>query len=182
MASSAFCLAVSHQTAAVRCDVARRSALDAIEALTKRSCSGAKSLKRCDAKACSAQAATSRWAHLAGCRAARVVQCECLQLGNLVCAQVVQDLKAVRDEAADLYVELQAALLRASVKHYLTSDGTLWDSVPLRRELRDATYDLAFALVLILNQVTTHAPPAVQPVRHHRLPEVAVTIAATVSM
>lgn len=79
--------------------------------------------------------------------------------------QVIQTLKEVRDEASNLYVDLQSALLRASVKHYLTSDGTLWDSMPLKKELRDATYGMAFALVLIVNQVLSHATPAVQTVR-----------------
>lgn len=78
--------------------------------------------------------------------------------------QVVETLKGVRDEASDLYVEVQSHLLRASVKHYLTSDGTLWDSMPLRKELRDATFDMAFALVLIVNQVLSHATLSVQAV------------------
>lgn len=78
--------------------------------------------------------------------------------------QVIQTLKEVRDEASNLYVDLQSALLRASVKHYLTSDGTLWDSMPLKKELRDATYGMAFALVLIVNQVLSHATPSVQTV------------------
>eukprot|EP00892_Ulva_mutabilis_P007527 jgi/Ulvmu1/5146/UM021_0163.1 len=76
--------------------------------------------------------------------------------------KVIENLKAVRDEASDLYVEVQSHLLRASVKHYLTSDGTLWDSMPLRKELRDATFDMAFALVLIVNQVLSHATLSVQ--------------------
>lgn len=78
--------------------------------------------------------------------------------------QVIENLKAVRDEASDLYVEVQSHLLRASVKHYLTSDGTLWDSMPLRKELRDATFDMSFALVLIVNQVLSHATLSVQTV------------------
>ena len=79
--------------------------------------------------------------------------------------QVVADLKKVRDEAGNEYVALQGALLRASVKHYLTSDGTLWDSMPLKKELRDATYDMAFALVLVMNQVISHATTSVHDVR-----------------
>jgi hypothetical protein len=78
---------------------------------------------------------------------------------------VIATLKEVRDEASNLYVDLQSALLRASVKHYLMSDGTLWDSMPLKKELRDATYGMAFALVLIVNQVLSHATPSVQAVR-----------------
>jgi hypothetical protein len=84
--------------------------------------------------------------------------------------QVIQTLKEVRDEASNLYVDLQSALLRASVKHYLTSDGTLWDSMPLKKELRDATYEMAFALVLIVNQILSHATPSVQTVRTFCLP------------
>lgn len=78
---------------------------------------------------------------------------------------MIENLKSVRDEASDLYVEVQSHLLRASVKHYLTSDGTLWDSMPLRKELRDATFDMSFALVLIVNQVLSHATLSVQMVR-----------------
>ena len=78
---------------------------------------------------------------------------------------MVADLKRVRDEAGNEYVALQGALLRASVKHYLTSDGTLWDSMPLKKELRDATYDMAFALVLVMNQVVSHATTSVHDVR-----------------
>ena len=81
------------------------------------------------------------------------------------CAQVIADLKLVRDEAGNEYVALQAALLRASVKHYLSTDGTLWDSMPLKKELRDATFDMAFALVLIMNQVLSHATASVHGVR-----------------
>ena len=55
--------------------------------------------------------------------------------------------------------------MRASVKHYLSTDGTLWDSMPLKKELRDATFDMAFALVLILNQVLSHATASVHDVR-----------------
>ena len=80
--------------------------------------------------------------------------------------QVIADLKQVRDEAGNKYVALQGALLRASVKHYLSTDGTLWDSMPLKKELRDATYDMAFALVLIMNQVLSHATSSVHDVRH----------------
>lgn len=91
--------------------------------------------------------------------------------------QVIQTLKEVRDEASNLYVDLQSALLRASVKHYLTSDGTLWDSMPLKKDLRDATYGMAFALVLIVNQVLSHATPSVQTVRlpKHCSPHVTIT-------
>lgn len=81
--------------------------------------------------------------------------------------QVIADLKLVRDEAGNEYVALQAALLRASVKHYLSTDGTLWDSMPLKKELRDATFDMAFALVLIMNQVLSHATASVHGVRTH---------------
>lgn len=87
------------------------------------------------------------------------------QQGGQPHVQVVADLKRVRDEAGNEYVALQGALLRASVKHYLTSDGTLWDSMPLKKELRDATYDMAFALVLVMNQVVSHATTSVHDVR-----------------
>jgi hypothetical protein len=80
-------------------------------------------------------------------------------------AQVIADLRLVRDEAASEYVALQGALLHASVKHYLSTDGTLWDSMPLKKELRDATFDMAFALVLIMNQVLSHATSSVHDVR-----------------
>ena len=79
--------------------------------------------------------------------------------------QVIADLRLVRDEAGNEYVHLQGGLLRASVKHYLSTDGTLWDSMPLKKELRDATFDMAFALVLILNQVLSHATASVHNVR-----------------
>jgi hypothetical protein len=78
---------------------------------------------------------------------------------------VIADLKLVRDEAGNEYVALQGALLRASVKHYLSTDGTLWDSMPLKKELRDATFDMVFALVLIMNQVLSHATATVHDVR-----------------
>ena len=78
---------------------------------------------------------------------------------------MIADLRRVRDEAANEYVVLQAALLRASVRHYLSTDGTLWDSMPLKKELRDATFDMAFALVLIMNQVLSYATGSVHDVR-----------------
>lgn len=78
---------------------------------------------------------------------------------------MIKQLGEICKAASEEYVEMQGAMLRASVKHYMAIDGTLWDSVPITRHLRNATFDMVYALVVLLHQVTAHAPAYVQPVR-----------------
>ena len=86
----------------------------------------------------------------------------CMRQGLM--PQVVGKVNLVKQQAVLVYVKMQGALLKASVKHYLTTDGTLWESVPITRNLRNAVFDMVYALVLVMHQVTSYAPAFTQQV------------------